>query len=181
VLPVQGLVGDRKKKKGKKGKQEQGDVQVNLIVDPTAFRPHLHQDDEESVNPDEYSTSFCQAGTNRQRKRRSVFEGLAMEEQWKVARKELKWMLFVDIVCLFLWSVEFIWILVREKCPPGGFNGWYVLLLWPLSSDIDFHFRCNAYNIASAGACLLGFAFGISVFFDVKDLHQSQLSPRTRT
>ena len=123
VLPVQGLLGDKKKKKGKKGKQEQGGVQVNLIVDPTVFRRH---DDEESANHDEYSSSFSQAGTGQRPKRRSVFEGLAMEEKWKVARKELKWMLFVDIVCLFLWSVEFIWILIRERCPPGGFNGWCV-------------------------------------------------------
>ena len=120
MLPVQGLKSDKKKKK-----QEQGDVQVNLIVDPTIFRPHFHQEDEESANHDD---SFSQAGTGsgRRPKRRSVFEGLAMEEHWNVARKELKWMLFVDIVCLFLWSVEFIWILIRERCPPGEFNGWCV-------------------------------------------------------
>jgi hypothetical protein len=41
--------------------------------------------------------------------------------------------------------------------------------------------RCNAYNVASAGACLLGVVFGVNVFFDVKDLHQSRVSPRTRT
>jgi len=133
-------------------------------MDPTIFGRHLHLDDEESANPDEHSSSISQARTGQRPKRRSVFEGLAMEEKWKVARKELKWVLFVDIVCLFLWSVEFLWILIRERCPPGGFNGW-----------------CNAYNVASAGACLLGLAFGISVFFDVKDLHQSRLSPRTRT
>jgi hypothetical protein len=126
VLPVQGLPGDKKGKKGKKGKKEQGDVQVNLIVDPKIFRTHFHQDDEESASPDEHSSSSIQTGTGRRPKRRSIFEGLAMEEQWKAARKELKWMLFVDIVCLFLWSVEFIWILIRERCPPGGFNGWCV-------------------------------------------------------
>ncbi|KAI0005986.1 hypothetical protein BJV74DRAFT_880316 [Russula compacta] len=127
VLPVQGLQGDNKKKtKGKKGKQEQGNVQVNLIVDPTMFGSALRQDDEESANPDGYSSSLSQARTSRRPKRRSIFEGLAIEEQWRAARKELKWMLFLDTVCFSLWSVEFIWILTRERCPPGGFNGWCV-------------------------------------------------------
>jgi len=163
VLPVQGLPGEKeKKKKGKKGKQERGDVQVNLIVDPTMFGS-MRPDDEESANLDELSSSFSQTGSGRP-KRRTIFEGLAIEEEWKAARKELKQMLFLDIICFLLWSVEFIWILIRERCPPGSFNGW-----------------CNAYNVASAGACLLGLLFGISVFFDVKDLHQSRASPRTRT
>ncbi|KAF8478726.1 hypothetical protein DFH94DRAFT_751808 [Russula ochroleuca] len=166
VLPVQGLPGDKaKKKKGKKGKQEQGDVQVNLIVDPTMFGS-LRPDDEENANLDELSSSYSQTvqtGPSGRPKRRTIFEGLAVEEEWKAARKELKQMLFLDIACFFLWSVEFIWTLIRERCPPGSFNGW-----------------CNAYNVASAGACFLGLVFGLNVFFDVKDLHQSRASPRTR-
>jgi hypothetical protein len=130
VLPVQGLPDDKKKKKGKKGKGEQGSVQVNLIVDPTMLRSALGQDDEESAELDNHSTSLSQSqsqtGRSRRPKRRSVFEGLALEEQWSAARKELKWMLFMDTIFFFLWTVEFIWILIREKCPPGGFNGWYV-------------------------------------------------------
>ena len=50
-----------------------------------------------------------------------------------------------------------------------------------LAPDTHSDIRCNTYNVASAGACLLGLGFGISVFFDVKDLHQSRISPRTRT
>ena len=129
MLPVQGLSGDNnKKKKGKKGKGEQGNVQVNLIVDPSMFRSPLGQDDEESAELDEHSTSLSQGQTGRsgRPKRRSVFEGLALEEQWRAARKELKWSLLMDAIFFFLWSVEFIWTLIREKCPPGGFNGWYV-------------------------------------------------------
>ena len=128
VLPVQGLPGEKakKKKKGKKGKQEQqGDVQVNLIVDPTIFGS-LRRDDEENTNIDELSTSFSQSGASGRPKRRSIFEGLAIEEGWRAARKELKEMLFLDTICFFLWSVEFIWILMRERCPPGSFNGWCV-------------------------------------------------------
>ena len=41
-------------------------------------------------------------------------------------------------------------------------------------------YRCNAYNVSSAAACFLCVAFGVSVFFDVKDLHASKVSPRTR-
>lgn len=127
VLPVQGLPGEKAKKKtkGKKGKQERGDVQVNLIVDPTMFgslRP-----DEENANLDELlSSSFSQSGASGRPKRRSIFEGLAIEEEWRAARKELKQTLFLDTVCFFLWFVEFIWILIRERCPPGSFNGWCV-------------------------------------------------------
>jgi hypothetical protein len=129
VLPVQGLPDNKKKKKGRKGKGEQGSVQVNLIVDPTMFRSPLGQDDEESAELDEHSTSLShqtQTGRSRRPKRRSVFEGLALEEQWSAARKELKWSLLMDTIFFFLWFVEFIWILIREKCPPGGFNGWCV-------------------------------------------------------
>lgn len=49
-----------------------------------------------------------------------------------------------------------------------------------LGLTLDWLCRCNAYNVASAGACFLGLVFGLSVFFDVKDLHQSRASPRTR-
>jgi hypothetical protein len=126
VLPVQGLPGNKaKKKKGKKGKQEQGDVQVNLIVDPTMFGS-LRPDDEENANFDELSSSLNQTGASGRPKRRSIFEGLAIEEEWKAARKELKQMLFLDTVCFFLWGAEFVWILIRERCPPGSFNGWCV-------------------------------------------------------
>ena len=185
VLPVQGLPGEKaKKKKGKKGKQERGDVQVNLIVDPTMFGS-MRPGDEESATLDELSTSFSQTGSGRP-KRRTIFEGLAIEEEWKAARKELKQMLFLDTICFLLWSVEFVWILIRERCPPGSFNGWCVGGRSWLRVKADIHLnrfgaRCNAYNVASAGACFLGIVFGISVFFDVKDLHQSRASPRTRT
>ena len=43
-----------------------------------------------------------------------------------------------------------------------------------------YGYRCNAYNVSSAAACFLCVAFGVSVFFDVKDLHASKVSPRTR-
>lgn len=53
-----------------------------------------------------------------------------------------------------------------------------------LSSDAghdDRGYRCNAYNVSSAAACLLCFAFSLSTFFDVKDMSASKMSPRTRT
>ncbi|KAI0062319.1 hypothetical protein BV25DRAFT_1825764 [Artomyces pyxidatus] len=163
VLPVQGLPGMGKKPKGKKGKNEQGNVHVNLIVDPNMFSGgnNTPGDDGEDEGEDEYGSSVVR---RRPPKRRSVFEGLAMEEMWNHARKELRWIMVLDVVCLLLWGIEFVWILIGQRCPPGSFDGW-----------------CNAYNVATAGACLLCLAFGISVFFDVKDLHQSKQSPRTRT
>ena len=81
------------------------------------------QDDEESANFDEHFSSSSHSRSGKQRKRRSVFEGLALEEQWKLARRDLKLMLLYDTAGLLLWSVEFVWILTRERCPPGGFNG----------------------------------------------------------
>lgn len=41
--------------------------------------------------------------------------------------------------------------------------------------------RCDGYNFATALACLTCVLFGFSVFFDIKDLHGSRASPRTRT
>ena len=144
VLPVQGLQGDKsKKKKGKKGKQEQGSVQVNLIVDPTMFGT-LRPDDEENATLDELSSSFSQSGVSGRPKRRGIFEGLNIEKEWKAARKELKHMIFLDTVCFFLWSAEFIWVLMREKCPPGSFNGWYVGGRYQLGLGIDILLAAGA-------------------------------------
>ncbi len=61
----------------------------------------------------------------------------------------------------------------------------FILFLLELSPKqfwgVFFFERCNGYNISSACACLLCVAFGISLFFDVKDLYASKTSPRTRT
>ncbi|KAF8077754.1 hypothetical protein FPV67DRAFT_1462886 [Lyophyllum atratum] len=172
VLPVQGLPGGKKgkKKKGKnKGKGQnmgQGDVQVNLIMDPEVFG---RREEEESEEDDEewgegISGSYGTGRKKRRPRRRGVFAGLAMEENWKRARAWAKKIAFVDVAGLILWGAAFVFILIGKRCPSGGFEGW-----------------CNAYNVSSAAACLLCIAFGISTFFDVKDLHGSKVSPRTRT
>ena len=50
-----------------------------------------------------------------------------------------------------------------------------------LTDSLPLHgYRCNAYNVSSAAASFLCVAFGVSVFFDVKDLHASKVSPRTK-
>ncbi|THH13863.1 hypothetical protein EW146_g6401 [Bondarzewia mesenterica] len=134
VLPVQSLPAGGKKK-GKEGNQ--GQVQVNLIVDPTIFGQGQEQRDEEDeiLPEDKYSSavSSTRLTPGRRPRRRGVFEGLAMEEQWKRARKELKWFLFADILSFLLWGVEFVWVLVGPRCPPGQYNGW-----------------CTGYNVATA-------------------------------
>jgi hypothetical protein len=181
VLPV-GNPGKKNKKpkggKNRKGKYgppgAQGDVQVNLIVDPTAFQP---PDASESEEEDEYD-SFEEGmpggydhrqqharrkKRNRNRRRRGLIEGLAMEEEWRVARAWAKKLAMLDVAGVVLWGATFVFILTGKKCPSGGFNGW-----------------CNAYNVSTASACLLCVAFGVSIFFDVQDLHASKQSPRTR-
>ncbi|KAI0362417.1 hypothetical protein OH77DRAFT_1500116 [Trametes cingulata] len=173
VLPVQGLPGG-KQKKGKKGKGEPGQgVQVNLIVDPTMFGRDSERgrDEEEDVGedgseafPGSYAGSSSAARRRGPPRRRGIFAGLAMEEQWRKARKVLKWGTTVDVLAMLLWGMEFVVILLGKRCPVGGFEGW-----------------CDAYNLATAAACLLCLTFGLSLFFDVKDLHASRASPRTRT
>jgi len=170
VLPIQQGIDKRKKgKAGKKGKggPRGGDIQVNLIVDPGMLQGQQDRRDEyDQGEYDEYSSMpgiYSPSPQRRPRPRRSVFAGLAMEKQWRVARGFLKKLMIFDIACVALWGAEFVLILIGQRCPSGGFEGW-----------------CNAYNVASAGACLLFVAFGVSVFFDIKDLHTSKASPRTR-
>lgn len=175
VLPVPNMPGG-KPQKGRKGKNKHGrggeGVQVNLIVDPAMLGGNRHEEDE-SVDEDsdsEYTIPGTYSGRSRGRrrphgkKRRGVFAGLALEAQWRHARGLLKWGMTADVALFFIWGAEFIYILLGKRCPSGGFEGW-----------------CDAYNVASAAACLLCVAFGISTFFDVKDLHASKASPRTRT
>lgn len=68
--------------------------------------------------------------------------------------------------------------------PERGFQ-WLVSCPEMLSSRHSLTYewcnRCDAYNLATAASCLLCVAFGFSVFFDIKDLHASNMSPRTRT
>ena len=125
VLPIQGLPGFGKKKgkknKGKKGRDgENGEgVQVNLIVDPTAFGLGGTRDDDASDIEEGVLTEPRPRG-----RRKGLFEGLAMEHQWKLARKHLKQIMFFDIAMFFLWGAEFIVILMGKRCPVGAFDGW---------------------------------------------------------
>ncbi|OCB84280.1 hypothetical protein A7U60_g8959 [Sanghuangporus baumii] len=162
VLPVQQLPGaSKKKEKGKKNRKEdaEGRIFVNLIVDPTMFSGLNGRDREESDGED--TETIPRSGGRR---RRGIFEGLAMEEQWKAARKRLKHMLHFDVALFILWGAEFVVILLGKRCPVGEFEGW-----------------CDGYNVATALAAFLAISFCFSVFFDVKDLHLSKASPRTRT
>ncbi|TDL27411.1 hypothetical protein BD410DRAFT_740418 [Rickenella mellea] len=165
VLPVQSLPGGRnEKKKGKKGKKGQsndGSVQVNLIVDPTLFGNHGRDQDDNTTDIGDLASH---SSNSRVPKRRSVWEGLAMEEQWKTARSFLKWITFYDVTSMILWGFVFVLVLLGSRCPSGKFEGW-----------------CDGYNVATALACFLCVTFGVSLYFDIKDLHFSRVSPRTRT
>ncbi|KAF8634086.1 hypothetical protein AX15_001088 [Amanita polypyramis BW_CC] len=173
VLPMQGLPGGKgeKKNKGKKGvsKIPGSDVQVNLIVDPNAFGIGDKSDDDgdDEVWDSDGDSPFPGSGRGRKRRkarRRSLFAGLAMEQEWRRARAWAQKMAVVDVVGSVLWGAAFILILFGKRCPSGGYSGW-----------------CNAYNTSSAAACLLCLAFCTSIFFDVKDLFDSKTNPRTRT
>ena len=137
VLPVQGLPGG-KPKKGKKGKGAPGEgVQVNLIVDPSMFGRDSERgreeeedwqgdDDATEALPGSYSGASSAGRQRRSPRRRGIFAGLAMEEQWRKARKVLKWGTTVDVFAMLLWGMEFVVILLGKRCPVGGFEGWYV-------------------------------------------------------
>ncbi|THH07293.1 hypothetical protein EW145_g3474 [Phellinidium pouzarii] len=147
VLPVQGLPGAGKKKKKKSRKKGRngdsgGGIQVNLIVDPSMFGGLENQNNwgDEEVN--------SSAPENPPVRRRGVFDGLAMEQQWKSARKPLKQLLVFDIALFFLWAAELVVILIGKRCPVGQFEGW-----------------CDGYNVATALTAFLSVTFGLSVFF----------------
>jgi len=135
VLPVTNPM-QAKKKKGKKGhkKGDAGSVQVNLIVDPTMFGTKRGND----TLPGQYDTdedeegSVPADGTSRRRQgppRRSFFQSMAMEEQWKYARSELKKLTAFDAVMMVLWLATFVFVLIGERCPNDEkYNGWYVFL-----------------------------------------------------
>jgi hypothetical protein len=142
VLPIQGLPGGKKGKKNKGGKKAkggkgggagQGDVQVNLIVDPEAFgrRDDESDDEEEDEEWDDSIPGQYDSGSARKKRRRArrrgVFAGLAMEEEWKGARAWAKKLAIVDGVGLVLWGAAFVFIMIGKRCPSGGFEGWYVL------------------------------------------------------
>ena len=133
VLPVPGMPGG--KSKGKKGKKGQGPgegIQVNLIVDPGMFggRREDEYSEEEADSESEYTVPGSFGGRSRERRRvrkarrRGVFAGLALEAQWKEARKRLKINAAVDAMMLLLWGAEFVFILWGKRCPSGQFDGW---------------------------------------------------------
>jgi hypothetical protein len=138
VLPVANPTQARKKR-GKKGHKkggagQGGSVQVNLIVDPTMFGtqrgnnslPGRYDSDEDEEG------SLPADGTSRQRQgppRRSFFQSVVIEEQWKYARSELKKVTAFEIIMAVLWLTTFVFVLMGQRCPNDGqFNGWYVLL-----------------------------------------------------
>ena len=139
VLPVHSLPGGGKKKKGDHKRRKgagggpAGDVQVNLIVDPNAFGRGSRLDEEsddgtagsfgEGSMPGGYGSEH-RSRQRRRAPRRSVFQGLAMEEQWKTARSSLRKLFLFDLACLVLWGAEFVFILKGKRCPSGAFDGW---------------------------------------------------------
>ncbi|KAJ2929586.1 hypothetical protein H1R20_g7507, partial [Candolleomyces eurysporus] len=179
-----------KKKKGKKGGPGMpGDLQVNLIVDPNAFGLPGGQDLSSSSEEDEDDLMFDDGGmpgafypkppdsgkdnserAKRKRKkqrRRTLMAALKLEDEWKFARSWIRKQAFLDALVCVLWGVAFGFVIAGQRCPTGGpqqgYGGW-----------------CTAYNASTAAACLLCLSFALTIFFGVKDLYASKLSPRTR-
>lgn len=145
VLPVPNT--GKKKKKGKKPKKGggglagrgDGDVQVNLIVDPHVFSGGRDDEDSDDEGSDVQSGGgvgmpggyYGTGGGNargkakgRKNKRRSVFAGLAMEAEWKRARSWAKKVAMVDMFGVVVWGAAFVFVLIGKRCPSGGFDGW---------------------------------------------------------
>ncbi|KAI0032259.1 hypothetical protein K488DRAFT_70748, partial [Vararia minispora EC-137] len=103
LLQVQALPGG-KPQKGRRGrKADQRSVQVNLIVDPSAFMLGRLREDGEPDDGNGSTEILSGSG--------GVFEGLAMERAWREARRERKWMLVFDIASLVLWAADYPLIL----------------------------------------------------------------------
>jgi hypothetical protein len=132
VLPVQaipsGKDGPKKKDRKKGANREQGNVHVNLIVDPHMFMKEENDESEdEEWNESIPATYDGGPRQNKRARRRSVFAGLALEEDWKRARGFAKKLSLLDVAGLTLWSAAFLLILNGKRCPSGAFEGWYVL------------------------------------------------------
>lgn len=162
VLPVAGVGAGNKKggkkgvkggpkrpmpggKKGKKGKGGGGDVQVNLIVDPTAFGLPAGEDLSSSDEDTELFDDGGMPGSffgkeetpedkerarrkKKRRKRRTLVASLKLEEEWKFARGWMRKMAFLDAFVSLLWGVASGFVIAGNRCPTGGkdkgFGGW---------------------------------------------------------
>jgi len=128
VLPVQGLPagkgGKKKAGKGGKGSNPTHDIQVNLIVDPDALKGREEEEEDDDDDPG-WDGSLANTRRKKKQRRRSVFAGLAMEEDWKRARKWAQKLAAFDVVSMVLWGAAFVYILIGKRCPSGGFEGWY--------------------------------------------------------
>ena len=118
VLPVQRLPGGKNNNKKRKGTNN---VQVNLIVDPNAFG---NEDKDDEADDEDEPWDSDTPKRRRKRTRRSVFAGLAMEQEWKRARLWAKRMAAVDVFGVVLWGAAFVLILLGKRCPSGGYDGW---------------------------------------------------------
>ena len=128
ILPVQGLPGrkDNKTKTKRKGAKSGNDVQVNLIVDPNAFGTNDKDDEVVDDDDEPWDSDVVRSPKQkrRNRTRRSVFAGLAMEREWKRARSWAKKMTVIDVFGMVLWGAAFVLILLGKRCPSGGYGGW---------------------------------------------------------
>ncbi|KAH7317986.1 hypothetical protein B0J17DRAFT_622034 [Rhizoctonia solani] len=146
VLPIsRHRPGQSKKSKN----QGQSNVQVNLIVDPSAFAPKQESNLTPGVPWSEQQTSG------------GVFTSYEREKARLAARKGLWWALGLDVVGALAWGTAFVLAMVGPRCPVGGYSGW-----------------CDAFNGAVACSCIGCVLFIVSGVFVGQDLVASRRSDR---
>lgn len=173
MLPIQAINSDRKGNKARKAGRKKGlnaagtvgDVQINLIMDPRVLNyPDSLPGENGSLDSRGLISDASSPQGARRTVRRSHWHGLAMERAWNMARSRLKRVIIYDALMFIIWCVEFGFVIIGPRCPIGGYLGW-----------------CDGFNIATASTAFLILLFALSLFFDVRDLMVSKISPRERT
>ncbi|CAE6404731.1 unnamed protein product [Rhizoctonia solani] len=93
-----------------KSSKSQSNVQVNLIVDPSAT--------------EQGSNLTPGVPWSKQKTSGGVFTSYEREKARLAARKGLWWALGLDVVGALAWGAGFVLAMVGPRCPVGGYSGW---------------------------------------------------------
>lgn len=158
VIPV---VTGGKAGKGKKGKQAQSQgTYVNVILNPAMF---LHDPTGSASNSDDDAkdTRRYNKWKSKEHRRRDFLAKSRAEEQWRVARKALKWDCLWDVLLCLLWTATAVFVLgFGKSCPAGSAQGW-----------------CDLYNGAIACAVMAVIACTAGIYCDIVRLRVSRSAP----
>ncbi|KAG8749855.1 hypothetical protein FRC11_010961 [Ceratobasidium sp. 423] len=99
--------------KSRKQSKDQSNVQVNLIVDPSAFSP-----------PKQESNLTPGVPWSEQQTSGGVFTSYEREKARLSARKGLWWAVGLDVLGALAWGTAFVLAMIGPRCPVGGYSGW---------------------------------------------------------